>query len=234
MKKLFLVTISALMLGQNTLAANKCRTIKMLTSKIEKQLQERSSLEETIQLSEKLEDMSKWSEWSGIEKERQSITIEEAEQIFTAKEIDILLLADLLSNKQDTIEEQMGINIGVIGGSLGTLFITNKIAKKFINNGFRIGFMKKAHARLIGDNKGKLKTANKIRMFANTLSLVAPVYLGIKEYELYQEFSSLQTKIDLADELANKLPTLELLDERIESDRIMLERFKSQNTEECD
>jgi uncharacterized protein YqgV (UPF0045/DUF77 family) len=229
MKRLLVLTLTIL-LAQSSYA--NCKVQAMLTSKIEKQLEQRNTLIESLELNKKLETIAQWPEWSNVQKEQRYISMVEAEEVFTAKEIDILLLTDILLDQKGDIQKGMTVNVGLIAGSLTTSFITHRIINKLLRNGYSSGFMRKVQ-QMINSNGERTSKAKKIKMVAGVMSVMAPAYLGYKTHQLYTMLEGVQKKLEVAHDLELSLPEIEILDERIETDRIMLRKFQAENEEEC-
>ena len=226
MKRILLATLMAFTLSAQSYAVS-CKTIKVLEDKLEKSKAQYNELESAIFLSEKLQEAAAWSEWSNITEAEK-----DGEAIFTAKEVDILLMVDLLTDNKTELYKEMGKNGGLMAGTLAFNFIGARIINKLLAHGYKSGFMKKVQ-KLIVDDVDNKKKAQKVKHLANVLMAAAPIYIGIKEYQLYGLLQEAKGKLEIIEELASDIPELSILEERIENDEIRLEEFRSRLDEEC-
>jgi hypothetical protein len=208
--------------------AVSCKTIKVLKGKLEKTKAQYIELEESVLLGEKLQEAAGWAEWSDITEAEK-----DGQQFFTAKEIDILLMVDLLTDNKTNIYKDMGTQGGILAGTLAFNFVGSKIINKLLAHGYQAGFMSKVQKLIIDDVDNK-KKAQKIKHLSTVLMMAAPIYIGIKEYQLYKLLQDAKAKLEIIEDVAADLPELAILEERIESDEIRLEEMRSRLTEECD
>ncbi len=224
MKKVTILLLVVFFVAQAATHANSCVTVKVLKDKLSKSIDDRDDLEEAIFLNDKIKEASKWAEWSDIsqnESQDKLLSLSEAESIFSAKEIDILLLMDLLAENKSEIYGEMGVNVGMIGGSLAFSFIGSRVVNKLLAHGYKAGFMRHIQKLIIDDPENK-KKAKKIKNLSITLALLSPAYFGYKEVQLYSLLKDTKKKIETMEEVSAALPELSVLDERIENDKIRL------------
>ncbi|EQC47668.1 hypothetical protein [Bacteriovorax sp. Seq25_V] len=237
MKRITILLLVVFFVAQAATHASSCTTVKILKDKIEKSISDRDTLEEAIFLSDKIKEASKWAEWSDISRKDQEkggdkiLSMAEVESIFSAKEIDILLLMDLLNENKNEIHGEMGVNLGMIGGSLAFSFVGSRVVNKLLAHGYKTGFMKHAQKLIIDDPENK-KKASKIKNLSLALAVISPAYFGYKEIQLYSLLKDTKEKLNTMAEVSAALPELSVLEERIENDKIRLMEIESNLT--CD
>lgn len=226
MKKLLLTTLLTLSFSMQA-SAISCRTIQVMEDKLEKTKTQYNELEEAIFLSEKLQEAASWQEWSNITQAQK-----DGQPFFTAKEVDILLMMDLLNDNKTEIYKDMGQNAGIMAGTIAFNFVGSRIISKLLDHGYKAGFMKKVQKLIIDDIDNK-KKAQKVKHLATVLMAAAPIYIGIKEYQLYQLLQETKDKLETIEEISENIPELSILEERVMNDEIRLEEMRSRLTEEC-
>ncbi|OIQ15490.1 MAG: hypothetical protein BM556_17785 [Bacteriovorax sp. MedPE-SWde] len=227
MKKTLLLFILSLTFTSQAMASS-CRMIKVLNNKLEESRAQYRELEEAVFLSEKLQEANSWGEWSTITESEEG-----GRSILTAKEVDILLLLDLLNDSKDGIYKEMGYKAGVLGTTVAFNFVGARIINKLLAHGYKAGFMKKIQ-KLIIDDVDNTKKAQKIKHLATVLMLAAPAYIGYKEYQLYQLLQEAKRKIEVIEDVAADLPELAILEERIISDQLRIEEIESRLDVSCE
>lgn len=223
MKKVLLSFLVLLFTGQSY--AGNCLTIKMLEDKISKQVDRKNEIEDAILLNNKLKDVAGWEEYSNIKKQISEGEEDITSSIYSAKEIDILLLMDALSDQKQGIYSEMGKNAGVITFSITTTLITTKLINKLMAGNLKYGFMVKVNKYMADPENAK--KVNKILTLSTVLSMVTPLYMGYKEYKLYQLLQETKKKIETLEELNSEIPELSILEERIENDTLKLRELEA-------
>lgn len=219
MKNVLIVLITCLLFA-SSLRAESCLSVRMLQTKLDNDIKIKNDLESSIYLSSKLSDAAKWAEFSNIKE-----AINEGEEniestVYSASEIDILLLMDMLSDKKSSIYSEMGKTGLTIAGSIAMTYVTTKVVNKLLAGGFKSGFMMKIQKMINSpERSGKV---TKIMHLSNALALITPAYLAHKEYKLYKMLEETKQKFNNLEEIAQSLPELSILEERIEHDKIRL------------
>jgi hypothetical protein len=226
MKRLLLVSLLTMSFSLQSYAVS-CKTIKVLEDKLEKTKAQYNELESAVFLSDKLQEAATWAEWSNITE-----TQRDGENFFSAKEVDILLMMDLLTDSKTGLYREMGSNAGIMAGTLAFNFVGARIINKLLDHGYKAGFMKKIQKLIIDDVDNK-KKAQKVKHLATVLMAAAPIYIGIKEYQLYGMLQEAKRKLEVIEEVASDIPELSILEERVENDEIRLEELRAKLDEEC-
>lgn len=220
------LTLGAILFSTLTVKAeSNCLSVKILKDKLEKDIKVKDELEASIYLSDKLKDASKWNEYLSIKERSQNGETDITNTAFTANEIDILLLIDALNDTRGEISKDLTLNGLTIASSVAMTFATTKIVNKLMAQGYKSGFMLKIQ-RMISSPE-RVGKVNKLLHLSNALALITPAYLGYKEYKLYNMLKEVRQKIEVLEELSQSLPELDILEERIENDRIRLLQLNS-------
>lgn len=228
MKKLLVgFVLTSMMLSSFMVKADTCLAVRMLEDKLASDIQVKNDLEASIYLSEKLKDASKWEEFSNIKEQAKKGEHGIESNVFTAKEIDILLLIDALNDTKSDLNKELTFNALKISSSIAMTYVTTKVVNKLLAGGFKSGFMLKIQTMI--NNPDRAGKVNKLMHLSNILALVTPAYLGYKEYKIYNMLKSVREKIDILEELSASLPELEVLEERIEHDKIRIEEVRAAN-----
>lgn len=227
MKKLMLtMALGAILFSSISIeASSSCLSIKILTDKLDNDIKVKNELEASIYLSEKLKDASKWNEFLNIKEKSQAGESEIESTIFSANEIDVLLLIDALNETKSDITRDLTFNGLTIASSVAMTFATTKIVNKLMSQGYKKGFMVRIQKMI--NSPDRIGKVNKLLHLSNVLALVTPAYLGYKEYTLYNMLKEVRNKIDVLEELSQSLPELDILEERIENDKIRLMQMRA-------